>query len=213
MPGQSQNYHFDNCMELFTLLLTDLFDALSHFTRFTEVTDVLLQLSTRVYEAGGHFDRYLTHQNEGTTQLNNLLALNRAFSYALSQAPSSSGQGSSSGAGAPGASHGGANLDHDLDGKTATKWLNGNSLRFGKGASGPTYNIGLIMPKLREVQSNINRSNFCVVHYLSTTGNACQEVKHHAGCAQHKFSQAIQALRPSFEHKPYRTDSKAKDAG
>ena len=63
---------------------------------------------------------------------------------------------------------------------------------------------------VKKVMEDASRQNLCIVHYLSTKPGMCNISKHTPGCAAHKFSKAVQELRPKFEHKPFRTDAKAK---
>ena len=203
MPGQSLEHHFDNCLKAYDILRGELFDALSHFTQMREAPDVGYMLSNRIYEPNGAFDRHLAFQNKGTSELNALLRLNPAFATALSggQAASSSGAGS-----------GTTQLtDSSTSGKVKYRWGSGGSLTFGKGNSGPKYETKAIWAEIHKLKPGLNQGNFCIVHYLSTQG-ACNNLKHGPNCAQHKFSKELKELREAFEHKPFRTDAKAKAA-
>ena len=91
-------------------------------------------------------------------------------------------------------------------GEAKSHYANGK-LYFGKGTSGPTYVVALIMAKIKEVKT-VHKGNFCLEFYLSTQGY-CSQAKHHPKCAQHKWPSAVQSLREEFEHRPYRVDAKA----
>ena len=179
-------------------MIGELFDALAHFTQAREAPDVRFSLSGLIYEPNGAFDQHLLSINKTSSDMNALI-----LNYPVLANAMSVGSGSSS-------NPGGGGDDKGAGKKTEPKfkWKK-NTLLFGKGVSGPKYDAGKIMEELNKVDPNLDsRTNFCLVNYLSTT-NACTNPKHSSG-GWHKISPAIKALRDKFEHKPYRTDAKAK---
>ena len=208
MPGQSLTNHFTNCYEAYQILINELFDALGHFTQPREASDVKLSLSPRVFETGGAFDQHLQFQNTNTSSLNALLLLNPSFGLAMggnsvasSSAPPPDGTTSVM---APPKGNGGK----AVAGASKHNWSSGGVLRFGKGTVGPTYATPLIWAEVKKLKSNANSGNFCMLQYLSNQNNCTNQS--HAKGGQHNFTKELLALRPDFEHQPFRTDAKAK---
>ena len=80
-----------------------------------------------------------------------------------------------------------------------------------KKSDGPKYAVAPILKAIKELDSTKNRSNFCLVAYLSTK-IPCRERDHGPQCKQHKFSKALLDARDTFELKPFRVDKNAKDS-
>ena len=201
MPGQSQGHHLNNCMAAYNILKGDLFDAVGHYAQHREASDVGLLLSTRVFEAGGTFDRHLQHQSTQTATLNEFILLNPAFAVALSgpSQPGTSGGGDGRG-------NRGGKAKKTSPSRTY-QWSPGQILQLG-GAGGSAYNCKLIWVTIKKELPGTNQGNFCILEYLN--GQPICESAYHKSKGLHKFSAAAKALRDSFEHQPYRTDAGAK---
>ena len=201
MPGQSQGHHLNNCMAAYNILKGDLFDAVGHYAQHREASDVGLLLSTRVFEAGGTFDRHLQHQSTQTSTLNEFILLNPAFAVALSgpSQPGTSGGGDGRG-------NRGGKAKKTSPSRTY-QWSSGQILQLG-GAGGSAYNCKLIWVTIKKELPGTNQGNFCILEYLN--GQPICESAYHKSKGLHKFSAAAKALRDSFEHQPYRTDAGAK---
>ena len=201
MPGQSQGHHLNNCMAAYNILKGDLFDAVGHYAQHREASDVGLLLSTRVFEAGGTFDRHLQHQSTQTATLNEFILLNPAFAVALSgpSQPGTSGGGDGRG-------NRGGKAKKTSPSRTY-QWSSGQILQLG-GAGGSAYNCKLIWITIKKELPGTNQGNFCILEYLN--GQPICESAYHKSKGLHKFSAAAKALRDSFEHQPYRTDAGAK---
>ena len=170
MPGVALGHHYDNCLKMYNLLLSDLFDALSHFTQSREASNIQLSLSRRVYETGGAFETHEQYQGANTVQLNTFLALNPAFALTMGAGASSSGSGSFTQGADPGSQDQSPskNKYHFRDGK----------LYFGKGESGPQYVSSAIMSRLKQVDPKITGNNFCLLQYLSVQSGLCKNPRH-----------------------------------
>jgi hypothetical protein len=201
MPGLSREFHFKNCQAAYEILLGELFDALSHFTQNREASNIAKALSDRVFEMNGAFEQHLQFQNTTTQSLNNFVLLNPAFAAVLSgpggKRPSPGAGPSSPESSSPGSKN-----------KIKHQWQTGQLLHFGKGNHKVSYNTKLQLVELIKVDPSIKPGQFCFVDYLSKS-DACNNPKHKSS-SWHKYSPAVQALRETFEHKPFRFDDKAK---
>ena len=212
MPGQSHTYHLANCQKAFMLLLRDLQEAVEHYAQNQEAADVSRILTDRVYEVGGAFDRHLSHQNTGTSQLNDMLLLNPGFAAVMGgKAASSSSDPPDEEKGHTTGQGGGKGKFQSASGKKF-KWEN-EFLYFGKagqvGKDGTCYNTKLIWEAIKKVQPNAKSANFCMLQFLARQ-QMCT-IPMHKGKI-HSISKAVKQLRESFEAKPYRVDAKAKEA-
>ena len=205
LPAGARADHLNNCLAAWKVLLGDWFDSMSNFCGSREAPQVGLLLSNFIYEVGGSFDLHLAYQSTQTQTLNSMLMLHPAFGRVLgASAPAAVGSSTSLSAGASGTKPGSGTLSPKQGPKVHR--ANGK-IHFGKGTSGPTYVVAPILAELRKVK-DVNQGNFCIEFYLSTQGY-CSQSKHHPNCPQHKWPAAITSLRDSFEHRPFRVDSKA----
>ena len=176
-----------------------------------------LALSRRVFEANGSFDQHLRFTTTTAAGLHAMLTLHPSFGLAMGSPRTSGGGGGGGGGSGGGGGGGGSGGGHGGGGgggggggavvDARFKWMTGSLLLFGKGANGPKYATRLILEELKKTDSTISGSNFCMLHFLSTT-KMCKNSRH-----THKVSAAAANLRDSFEHQPFRIDAKAKPAG
>ena len=207
--GEGQKHHLERVSDCFKALLNDLFDVFEHFTRRSEVSQIDRLLGTRVYEAGGSFDRLFGHITTTTAALNSIVQMHPTFGAFMGGSPSGGSTGQQR--------QGGKAKSNDSGGspvKAKNVVFANGVVSFGKGAQIVQYNAQECMQLIRTVVPNASRANFCLVRFLSSSGKCLDGgAKHPPGCAQHKFSKPLLELRPQMESKPYRVDDKAKEPG
>ena len=206
LGGNALSDHCNSCQELWSTLLKDLHESVRAFAHAREHYDVTTPLSGRVFEAGGDFARMLAFKQSQQVSVNAMLLMMPSFQAMLN---------------APANAKGGPALDPavvkgDDKGDKVKCRLRGKGtaaeIVFGSGTSAITYSISQCMEKVKEAMPTAKRGTFCLAFYLSNDGVCVPTERHGKNHASHKFSAALKALRPDFEHSPYRTDAKAKAA-
>ena len=208
LGGNALADHCKSCQELWLTLLKDFHESVRTFAHAKEHYDVVTGVSGRVFEAGGDFTRMLAFKQSQQVQVNSLMLMMPSFQALLNA------QGSSSVTPPKPPKVEKTGEKPKPKGDKVICRLNGKGAEaqivFGSGASAVTYSVSHCMEKVKVVLPTAKLGTFCLAFYLSTTG-VCMG-KHGKSHASHTFSVGLKAMRPDFEHSPYRTDAKAKAA-